>query len=109
MGTKMRSALAGAAIASVAFAGVGVSAAGAVRPDDAPRGQVERGPDHARSICAFSGLNDEPDDPVEGGQVQSFGQIVKLGLKPVLDEMGETPGALCNPEKGIDLHGAPPA
>ena len=32
----------------------------------APQGQVERGPEHARSICSFSGLNDDPG--VEGGQ-----------------------------------------
>ena len=45
----------------------------------APQGQFERGPEHARSLCSYSGLNDDPDDPVEGGQVQSYGQIVKAG------------------------------
>ena len=40
----------------------------------APQGQVERGPAHAKSICSYSGLNDDPDDPVEGGQTQSYGQ-----------------------------------
>jgi hypothetical protein len=37
---------------------------------------------HANSICSFSGLNDEPDAPgIEGGRVQSYGQLVKAGLK----------------------------
>ena len=30
------------------------------------QGQVERGPARTRSICSYSGLNDDPDDPVEG-------------------------------------------
>lgn len=35
--------------------------------------------ERAGSICAFSGLNDDPDDPrmFEGGRVQSFGDIVQ--------------------------------
>jgi hypothetical protein len=56
------------------------------------QGQVERGPAHANSICSFSGLNDEPDDPLEGGRVQSYGQIVKAGGKA----FAPSPGTLCN-------------
>jgi hypothetical protein len=56
----------------------------------APRGQVERGPEHAKSICSYSGLND---DPAEGGQVQSYGQIVKAGGKSEVP----SPGFACNP------------
>jgi hypothetical protein len=65
------------------------------------QGQVERGPEHARSICSFSGLNDEPDDPVEGGRVQSFGQIVRHGeLEPSVIKSGPpSPGSFCNPAK----------
>ncbi len=55
----------------------------------APQGQVERGPEHANSICSFSGLND---DPAEGGQVQSYGQIVKEGGKA----FAPSPSTLCN-------------
>ncbi len=62
----------------------------------APQGQVERGPEHARSICSYSGLNDNPDDPAEGGQVQSYGQIVKAGGK----SEAPSPGFACNPVKG---------
>jgi hypothetical protein len=61
------------------------------------QGQVEQGPDHANSICSFSGLNDVPDDPVEGGRVQSYGQGVSQGfLDPTDKETVERPGVLCN-------------
>jgi hypothetical protein len=56
------------------------------------QGQVERGPEHANSICSFSGLNDTPNDPEEGGRVQSYGQIVSQGGK---DEV-PSPGSACN-------------
>ena len=58
------------------------------------QGQVERGPEHANSICSFSGLND---DPAEGGQVQSYGQGVRQGFfDPTDKETVERPGVLCN-------------
>jgi hypothetical protein len=61
------------------------------------QGQVEQGTDHANSICSFSGLNDVPDDPVEGGRVQSYGQGVSQGaLDPTDKETVERPGVLCN-------------
>jgi hypothetical protein len=57
------------------------------------QGQVERGPEHANSICSFSGLNDTPNDPApEGGRVQSYGQYVRQGHKA--EE--PSPGTLCN-------------
>ena len=66
------------------------------------QGQVERGPEHARSICSFSGQNDEPDSPTEGGRTQSYGQEVKKGhIEPSeVRGSGDTPGFFCNPEKG---------
>jgi len=70
---------------AAAFVAVGVGPANA-------QGQVERGPEHANSICSFSGLNDTPDDPVEGGRVQSYGQLVRAGLKDLIP----TPSDLCN-------------
>jgi hypothetical protein len=61
------------------------------------QGQVEQGTDHANSICSFSGLNDVPEDPVEGGRVQSYGQGVSQGaLDPTDKETVERPGVLCN-------------
>ena len=67
----------------------------------APQGQVERGPEHAKSVCSYSGLNDEPDDPVEGGQTQSYGQEVKKGnIEPSEVKSGApSPGTFCNPQK----------
>jgi hypothetical protein len=58
------------------------------------QGQVERGPEHANSVCSFSGLNDTPDAAApEGGRVQSYGQLVKQGLKSEFP----SPGVACNP------------
>jgi hypothetical protein len=38
-----------------------------------------------------------PDDPVEGGRVQSYGQAVSQGgLDPTDRETVERPGVLCN-------------
>jgi hypothetical protein len=57
------------------------------------QGQVERGPDHANSICSFSGQNDTPNAEFpEGGRVQSYGQYVRYGLK----SEEPSPGTLCN-------------
>ncbi len=57
------------------------------------QGQFEQGPEHANSICSFSGLNDEPDlAGPEGGRVQSYGQIVRQGGKAYVP----SPGLLCN-------------
>jgi hypothetical protein len=64
----------------------------AVAPQKEVPGQVERGPAHANSICSFSGLNDVPLDPEEGGLVQSYGQIVAAGGKAFVP----SPGMLCN-------------
>jgi hypothetical protein len=58
------------------------------------QGKVEQGTEHAKSVCSFSGLNDTPDaaDP-EGGRVQSYGQLVRQGLKADFP----SPGVACNP------------
>jgi hypothetical protein len=56
------------------------------------------------SWCSFSGLNDDPDAPLDGsgpngpgGQSQSYGQDVKLGLQD--PPGGFNPGVACNPNK----------
>ena len=65
------------------------------------QGQVERGPEHAKSICSFSGLNENPDAESppfpagEGGRVQSYGDYVKEGLKGTPHV--PSPGFACNP------------
>jgi hypothetical protein len=64
------------------------------------QGQVERGPENARSICSFSGLNDDPTEAFpEDGRTQSYGQLVKKGvINPSLVKSGvPSPGTLCNP------------
>lgn len=64
------------------------------------QGQVERGPENARSICSFSGLNDDPNEAFpDDGRTQSYGQLVKKGaIEPSLVKSGEpSPGTLCNP------------
>jgi hypothetical protein len=55
------------------------------------------------SWCSFSGLNDDPDAPLDGsgpngpgGQSQSYGQENKLGL---VDPHEFNPGLACNPNK----------
>lgn len=51
-----------------------------------------------RSICRFSGLNDDPGAvSPEGGRVQSYGQLVRAGLK----EFIPSPGFACNPNNGF--------
>ena len=62
-------------------------------------GKPTHGPANANSICVFSGLNDDPDAPLDGsgpngpgGQSQSYGQDVKLGLQ---DPHVFNPGAAC--------------
>lgn len=54
-----------------------------------------------RSICKFSGLNDDPNstNPFNpGGRVQSYGySFVRQGLKAVVP----SPGFACNPNNGF--------
>ncbi len=69
----------------------------------APQGQTERGPEHARSICSYSGLNDHDPHEPPGGQTQSYGQDVRGPDAQKPSEVrgpGDTPGFFCNPEKG---------
>lgn len=62
-----------------AYTVIGAGATTAFAGEVNGRGEPTPAPDRANSICAFSGLNDEPDDPIEGGWVQSYGQVVKHG------------------------------
>ena len=76
----------------------------AVAPQKTVPGLFEQGPEHARSICSFSGLNDVPLDPEEGGLVQSYGQIVgaaaKNGIHVNAGPGPAAPGTECNPNTG---------
>ena len=60
-------------------------------------GDVSPKPVHARSICAFSGLNDFVKGPSDF-HVQSYGQDVRAGpADRTYKETAERPGFLCNP------------
>ncbi len=78
-----KTSLLGAAVCALALAGLSTSPAFAA-------GQVERGTEHANSICSFSGLNDDPREAYpHGGRVQSYGQLVRLGLKADFPSPGD--------------------
>ena len=77
------------------------------------QGQYERGPEHAKSICSFSGLNEPGEvgspDPELGGRTQSYGQLVRKDqIEPSVVKSGPgtflnngtpggSPGFWCNP------------
>jgi hypothetical protein len=86
-----------AALCAVAIVGTnaGVAFAGEITGN----GKPTAGPDHANSICVFSGKNDDPSAPLDGsgpngpgGVSQSYGQDVKLGL---IDPHEFNPGDAC--------------
>ena len=91
--------------------GLGVSAAAmvlALTANVAMAGEVtgsgkNENQNQGKSWCSFSGLNDDPGAPLDGsgpngpgGQSQSFGQNVKLGLA---DPHAGNPGLFCNPNR----------
>jgi hypothetical protein len=88
----------GAAIFGIV--GAGAAFAGEVNG----KGQATAGPEHANSICVFSGKNDDPTAPIisaepipaapngPGGRTQSYGQDVRYGL---LNPSIVTPGQTC--------------
>lgn len=90
----LRKPLLGAALLAAATFGMGANAAFAGEIT----GNGKDLPVHGKSLCAYSGQNDNPDDPEEGGRVQSYGQVVKAGFK----EFAPSPGVACNPTKGFE-------
>jgi hypothetical protein len=96
------------AVTAILVLALAVPAFAQGKSEQGPQGKVEQGPDHARSICSYSGLNDEVEEPApEGGRVQSYGDYVKEDYEepsgrddpddqdPVSDE--DSPGFACNP------------
>jgi hypothetical protein len=80
-----------ACLGSVALlaAGAGPAFAGEITGNGKPTSALT----HANSICAYSGQNDTPSDPFpEGGRVQNYGQLVRMGMKGQLP----SPGVACN-------------
>ena len=89
---SVMAAVIGAAARVVASAGV--ASAG----ETTGNGKPTQGPAHANSICVFSGQNDEPEAEFpEGGRVQSYGQLVRAGLKGAVP----SPGVACNGHSGF--------
>jgi hypothetical protein len=96
----MRKPVLSAALAAALVVAMGGTAfAGEVNGNGEPTPIRER----AGSICAFSGQNDNPNDPEDLGRVQSFGNIVQEAVRagdrgasslvPVI--RAEGPGAAC--------------
>ena len=83
------------AAAFCAAAVVGLTAGSALAGEITGTGKSLE-PLHANSICAYSGLNDDPLglDPSNGppGRVQSYGQDVRMGL---IDPRAFNPGDAC--------------
>ncbi len=73
------------------------TSASAVAGEVTGNGKPTQAPAHTNSICAFSGLNDDPDEPGEGGRVQSYGQIVAAGGKAFVP----SPSVGCNGHTGF--------
>ena len=85
--------------AAIAAALAGLTPSAAFAGEITGSGKPTHGPANANSICVFSGLNDDPDAPLDGsgpngpgGQSQAYGQDVKLGLQ---DPHVFNPGAAC--------------
>lgn len=60
-------------------------------------GKPTQGPAHARSVCAYSGLNDVIDE-FEPTRTQNYGTFMKLFGKQNLP----SPGVACNPNSGFE-------
>lgn len=89
----------GVAISSVAV--VLSLGAGAVLAGEITGNGKSLQPMHGKSVCAFSGLNDER-TAEEPGRTQSYGQLVRIGLKDIIDGFGGSPGNACNPTTGFE-------
>jgi hypothetical protein len=75
------------ALAVCAVVGPGVSANAAFADEAHGKGL---------SACHFSGLNDDPSEAFPfGGRVQSYGQLVRQGVKASFP----SPGVACNPTR----------
>ncbi len=91
--TRRRMAL--ASLAAALF--LGGAAVPAAAGEVTGNGKDTAGPAHARSVCAFSGLNDEITE-FEPTRVQNYGVFAnKLGY-----DFLPSPGLACNPTSGFE-------
>ena len=87
--------------AAVSVAAVVASlSAGAVLAGEVTGNGMKSDFSQGRSICKFSGQNDNPSEAFPfGGRVQSYGYtVVRNGLK----DMAPSPGFACNPNNSFD-------
>jgi hypothetical protein len=91
-------------VVSVLFAlvlAVGASAGSAFAGEVTGNGKPTAAPQHANSICAFSGRNDgEPPPGRTAPHVQNWGQIPKE-TRDFLTTIGFHPGDACNGHSGF--------
>ena len=95
-----RKSLVAAALCAFVFTALSVNAAFAGEVTGSGKNSDQN---QGKSWCSFSGLNDDPNAPLDGsgpngpgGQSQSFGQEVRLGLA---DPHELNPGVACNPNR----------
>jgi hypothetical protein len=79
-----------AAVCAVAMVGAGAGTASA--GEITGNGKATAGPDHANSICVFSGQEDNPSET--GNVAQSYGQLVSGGILDPHDR-ANNPGTAC--------------
>lgn len=96
----MRRSLVVAVLAALLVMAMGVSTALAGEVTGSGKNSEQN---QGMSWCSFSGLNDDPDAPLDGsgpngpgGTAQSYGQEVRLGLVSPHDF---NPGLACNPQR----------
>jgi hypothetical protein len=100
---------------AVCTAVAGLSAGPALAGEVDGKGDPIDAPDHANSICVFSGQNDDSSGTLgegPGGRTQSYGQDVKLGeASPSSVNPGKVegpiphPGFACNGDHGFFSEG----
>ena len=95
--------IAAAVVAACMFVGTGTALAGEVNGNGDP---VEA-PDHDKSLCVYSGLEDGDGDPPGPGEAQSWGQVVKSvpagAIRAGADGPHLEPGTT-EPEIGCNAH-----
>ena len=93
---------------------IGLSGSAAFAGEVTGNGKPTAGPEHANSICVFSGQNDHPDAPLSldfavapdgpGGIAQSYGQNVTLGAVPQVFNPGDACRGGSNPDNPPDKY-----
>jgi len=94
----MKKLIAAALIVTAGVAGAGGTAFAGEVGGSGGKGNGPKGPEHANSICVYSGLEDGSEDPTAPsgpGTAQNWGQIPKF-IRDMLTAEGENPGISCN-------------